>query len=110
MDQSLFNFRFVVYSEIHGGVITVCFRSRDIEKDLNEALGLIHNVLSTLHANGIWVPAFFPICPVRGLRYVPLPTLASARGTRLLGCKPGRVLPLCLIFKRHSLVCGSSQR
>ena len=49
MDERIFHFGFVVCSKIHGGVITVCFCSRDIEQDLDEALGLLHNVISTLH-------------------------------------------------------------
>src|SRR5262249_689471 len=46
MDENIFNFGFVICCKIHGGVITVCFCSRNIEQDLDESLGLFHYVLS----------------------------------------------------------------
>jgi hypothetical protein len=46
MDERIFNFGFVVCREVHGGVIPVCFCSRDIEQNFDQSLGLLHNVLS----------------------------------------------------------------
>src|SRR5712664_2649687 len=61
MDERIFNFGFVVCRKIHGGVITVCFCSRDIELGLDESLGLLHHVLSTLTASHRGI-----LCPSRG--------------------------------------------